>query len=149
MNDSLQRIRRTAMEMGACRLAGQMDSPRDAVRLLFTAQGREFCMKHQWPSRAEFASMARELENEPGIFIESGRAMTGTIDVLASGASDVTVLASGADRLRHVVACNGARVRLDVRNHAVVTACAFSGAHIDITNDGTGSVTLEMSDRNG
>ncbi len=138
---TLEDIRRSALESGACALIRNAASVRQAVSMLLTPQGREFALKTGFPSLALWRRHKENLGMED-VLIDCGQAIAEDCDFIAVGDSRIMASFSGPARLHHVVAMHGAEVEIHASNYAVVTVTAVN-ASVIVHDDPTAIVTVE------
>lgn len=129
--------------LGACSLKGEVDSLESAIRMMFTPQGREFCVKTGFPTLDFLRKHKDELNAIPGVYIDAGLVRTrDEHEVLVAGDSTVTFYANKPDDLYKVIAIHGATAHIHASGYAVVTGTIIKG-DIMCKNDGTAKVTIE------
>ena len=73
MKDLIKQIHSDALTLGACdKITGQEDL-NGIIRLLFSPQGRGFCIKHQFPSRKVFRQFLKYHPEKHGVYIDAGK----------------------------------------------------------------------------
>lgn len=142
MTKDIEKIVNTATRLNACRRVLGITDMESAISTLLTPQGREFAMRTGYPSLATFRDNLAEVSQVYGVYVDAGKCICAAHDIVAAGDTDLTAIVSGTERLYHVMAMHGARVRIDARDHAVVTATSIGG-DIEITNDGTAAINIE------
>lgn len=142
MTPQVEKIIETARRLNACELLSQITDIKSAIGVLLTPQGREFAQLTKYPTLEVFRENSRNLAVLEHVYLDCGSTLTHNHNVVAVGNSDVTVAAFGTEALYHVIAMHGAKVKIDARNYAVVTATSVGG-NIEYTNDGTAVINLE------
>ena len=128
--------------LGACSLKGEVDSLESAIRMMFSPQGREFCIKTGFPTLDFLRKHREELNAIPGVCIDKGYVLTHNHDVIAAGNTALTVIADKPDAIYKPIAMHGASITVKTSCYAVVTATEICG-NIVTLNDGTAKVTIE------
>ncbi len=142
MTKSVEKIVNTAARFNACNIVSEIKDMNSAIATLLTPQGREFAMRTGYPSFAAFRENVAELSRIPGVFIDAGKCVCSIYDTVSVGDTFLTVMAFGVERIYHVMAMHGARVRIDARNHAVITATSIGG-YFEFINDGSAIINIE------
>lgn len=129
--------------LGACSLKGEVDSLESAIRMMFTPQGREFCIKTGFPTLDFLRKHKEELNAIPGVFIDCGYTyISSRHNVLAAGDTALTLMADKPTAIYKPIAMHGATVVINASCYAVVLAAEIK-AGIEVFNDGTAKVTIE------
>lgn len=129
--------------LGACSLKGEVDSLESAVRMMFTPQGREFCIKTGFPTLDFLRKHKEKLNAIPGIYIDTGLVRThDEHEVLVAGDSAVTFCADKPDAIYKVIVMHGATACIRASGYAVAT-CAEIKGDVMCQNDGTAKITIE------
>ena len=142
MTRDVQEIIKTAKRLNACDIISQITDIKTAIGVLLTPQGREFVQTTKYPSLDTFRENKANFAEMENVYVDSGYIFTDNHNIVAVGNSDVTLCAFGTEALYHVLAMYGARVRIDARDYAVVTATSVDG-NIEYTNDGTAVIATE------
>lgn len=133
-------IKQNAHSLGACALLDNVDSFKDAVRLLTTPQGREFACRTGYPSLDTWRENESDVKDL--VFLDSGD-VTVCGDCIAVGSTNVDVIAVGTEKLTHIIIMHGARLSLTACRYAVVTITNVCGEIEQIDNDGTARIYIE------
>lgn len=148
IEEKLQRILDGARRRNGCAMIDDVESLEDAFHLLMSPQGREFALLTGFPTLADLRSVRERLEKIGGVYIDSGKAEIADTDcILAAGNTELGVELSGTQRLWHIVALHGAKVRLRAGKDAVVSVAVAADAEVAVINDGTAVVNIERSRR--
>jgi len=142
MTKSIEKIVNTATRFHACGKEHEIEDMKSAITTLLTSQGREFAMRTGYPYLVVFRDNVAELSRVPGVYIDAGRCVSSMYDTVSVGDTSLTVIASGAERLYHVMVMHGATVKVDARNYAVATVTSVGGS-IEVNNDGTAIINIE------
>lgn len=144
----MEELKKYLNGLGACDLRNEVDSLEAAVSMMFTPQGREFCMKTGFPT-LDFLRKHREALNAiPGVFIDCGDIPVNSLDstipnLLIIGDSRANLNVSKPTILYHVIAAHNASLTLYAKDYAVVTITRVGDAKIEVVNDGTANVNTE------
>lgn len=136
-------IIRQATEMGACGKIKHCGDWKDLRTLLLSPQGREFCRKHNYPSRGMWHSIKRIVgESINEVRIDCGRIRVDNHHRLAViGATEADVYCSGCSHDYLVIAQHGATVTVHANDYAVVKIeCLSDDCKINIVSDNTAIV---------
>lgn len=134
--------------LGACNLKEEVDSLESAVRMMFTPQGREFCVKTGFPTLEFLRKHKEELNAMQGVFIDSGSISLQSHDsqcpnLLISGATKANIHVSNPNTLHRIIVAHNAHITLCAEDYAVVTVTKLGNAEFEIINDGTAKITIE------
>lgn len=127
---------------GACDMADNIKSHKDAFDMVFTPQGRDFCVKTSLPNIHYLRENKEAYNALNGVFIDSGEKVTYETKVFVAGDSNITVDAKYPYELFKVVCMHGAKVKIKASDFAVVTVTCVD-SEIEIENDGTAKVMVE------
>lgn len=142
----MDELKKCLTRYGACRLADGISSLESAVRMMFTPQGREFCVKTGFPTLEFLRAHKEELNTIRGIYIDAGLVRVHyNHDVLIAGETAATLYANKPDRLYKMIAMHGATAYIKAKNYAVVTATEIKG-DVVIQNDSTAKVIIEKQE---
>lgn len=144
----MEELKKYLNGLGACSLKGEVDSIESAVRMMFTPQGREFCIKTGFPTLDFLRKHKAELNAIPGVFIDCGNITQHSLDsqypnLLISGLTRVSIHISKPIHLHKIIVTHSAKLTLNATDHAVVTITKIGEAEIEIINDGTAKITIE------
>lgn len=129
-----------AKALGACRLGNGVENPEDAARLLFTPQGREFCLANGYPTLEMWREIKQNIPGlrEMGIYIDEGTVHIGNESRMAIiGDTIVHASLSGTDRAFTVICQHGASAYLGASNYAVVRTEKDKQSQIKVFTDNT------------
>lgn len=128
-----------AKALGACRLGSGVKAPEDAARLLFTSQGREFCLAHEYPTLEMWRQIKHEIPGlrEMGIYIDEGAIAIGNESRIALiGETIAHATLTGVDGFT-VICQHGASASIEAANYAVVCTEKDKSSHIEVFTDNT------------
>lgn len=115
-----------ALGLGACNKFTGREDMDGIVRLLFSPQGREFCIKNRFPSRQTFRKFLKYNPELHGVYIDAGRViLKEPKNVFLVGRTQATI---------HFE---------DIENHNV---CLLHGAKATIYAGGRSVVRIESDD---
>lgn len=134
--------------LGACSLKREVDSLESAIRMMFTPQGREFCIKTGFPTLNFLRKHKEELNTIPGVFIDCGNITLFSQashfpNLLISGETRATPHISNPTTLHKIIVAHNAKLDLQAEGYAVVTIAKIGDAEIKVSNDGTAKVIIE------
>lgn len=145
MTKALRDILDMARRFKACGKADGITDIRNAVDTLLSPQGREFAMNTGYPTLDALRSVADEIKDDARVFVDRGKVYTDSYDSIAAGNTELTIDASGTERLYHVIAMHGAKVNVNASRYAVVSVTAVD-AEVVIDSDGTAYVSEERKE---
>lgn len=128
--------------LGACDLKSEVDSLESAIRMMFTPQGREFCIKTGFPTLDFLRKHKNELVSNRRMLIDATAKTIDEHEICAAGDSVVTFYADKPDAIYKAIAMHGATIIVRASGYAVVTATEIGGK-IYVVNDGTAKVIIE------
>lgn len=142
----MEELRRYLNGLGACNLKGEVDSLESAIRMMFTPQGREFCIKTGFPTLEFLRKHKKELNVIPGVFIDCGTLIS--IDskhpnLLIAGDISASLGIYKPNTLHKIIVAHNAKLDLHVGDFAVATITRIGDAEIKVYNDSTAKVTIE------
>lgn len=122
MSTTLDKIKRTAASIGACKRIKDPASWEELIQLFFSAQGREFCKLHDFPGVVLWDEIKRDCNLEKyGIFVDAGEvARTGIVDIALIGNTRGVLSFETPSSIHRIILMHGASADITVRNHAVV-----------------------------
>ncbi len=132
----MEELKRYLNGLGACDLKDNVDSLESAIRMMFTPQGREFCVKTGFPTLEFLRKHKEELNAIPGVFIDDGRITPSFIP------DNVTNILISGDTKAYLCVSN-AKLCLSAEVFAVATITEIGEVHTEIANDGTAKVIIE------
>lgn len=144
----MEELRRYLNGLGACDLKDDVDSLESAIRMMFTPQGREFCIKTGFPTIEFLRKHKEELNTIPGVFIDEGRVSPSCIpdnvtNILISGDTKAYLYISKPIHLHKIIVAHSAKLDLSAEDFAVATITEIGKVQTEISNDGTAKVTIE------
>lgn len=138
----IQELLDGATALGACRKTDGIDTLDKLVALYESPQGREFCAKHNYPSREQWTKISQywskdELhrrhiyinEPEPLALYNPGTAV--------SVGTCLHATFSGADRTQRLIALHGTKATICANNYAVFAVESDNTTDVTISKDGT------------
>lgn len=142
MDDRVRHILDAARSTGACAKTDGVSTLSDAVRLMFSPQGREFCIKHGYPTPNDLREIKGDLARH-NVHVDAGDVECTNCDGVALIGSTYGRLSySGTARLYHVIIMHGAEVEVTASRYAVVNIDIY-GASVHVTDaDGTAKVYI-------
>lgn len=139
---TLEEIINAARRYKACEKASAITDAASAVAAILSPQGREFALHTGYPRLEDLRASAEVWKDIPEVSVDKGRVDSSAHETIAAGDTEAVVAASGPERLYRVMAMHGAKVRIEARDYAVVTATNVGG-EIEVANDGTAVVNIE------
>ena len=88
IKDIISKVKEDAVTLGACPLVKSLDSIEGGALLLFSPQGREFCVVNAFPSLRQWIilkSADPEKISQSGIYIDAG-------DIKISGKENIALI---------------------------------------------------------
>lgn len=144
----MEELKKYLNRYGACDLKDEVDSLESAVSMMFTPQGREFCVKTGFPTLEILREHKDELNAIPGVFIDCGDITLHSLDsqspnLFLTGSTIASIRISKPTHLYKIIVAYNAKLTLHAEDYAVVTVTKIGEAEIEIINDGTAKVTIE------
>ena len=144
----MEELKKYLNGLGACSLKGEVDSLESAVRMMFTPQGREFCIKTGFPTLDFLRKHKEELNAIPGVFIDCGNVTLHSLDsqypnLLISGLTRASIHISKPIHLHKIIVAHNANLDLLAEDFAVVTITEIGDVQTEISNVGTAKITIE------
>lgn len=135
-------ITEKALSLGACGLLQRDMPPQSLFSMLHTPQGREFCVKTDFPKVPDIAPISLSILQQNGVYADFRGEIRGIHDIYFIGKdTDATIQCNGTEALYHIVALDGAHVCIQASGHAVVSVDNSESARIKIiNNDNTAKV---------
>lgn len=123
MESLIKQIHADALALGACdKIKGNEDLD-GIIKVLFSPQGREFCIKHQFPSKSVFRKFIKYNPEKHGVYIDAGKIqLVEPENVFLIGNTRATIRVSKTE------------------SHKI---CLMHGAHADIHAGGFSVVKVE------
>lgn len=131
-----------ATALGACRKTDGINTLDKLVALYESPQGREFCAKHNYPSREQWSEIAKHWSKEElrqrHVYIDEP-----TLQVAYNPGTAVVVGTSlhatfnGADETQRIIALHGSSITICADNYAVFAVDNDDTADVAITKDDT------------
>lgn len=123
---TLQGIYQQAKRKGACDLFpcfNGSESVAELARLMFTPQGREFCIRNRFPDLNTLRTFKPYQPEQYGVYIDAGDITLYDTDCFLIGETRATVRLSDVKNFR-VFLMHGAKADVDAGGHAVVRIIA-------------------------
>lgn len=132
-----------ATALGACRKTDGVDTLDKLVALYESPQGREFCARHNYPSREQWLGISNNWSIEEltahNIFIDGasrrGIERNPGYIVLVGASTKAQILLEGANKKQTIIALHGANVDITAIDYAVFEVLTDDTAHISIYKD--------------
>lgn len=129
-----------AVLLGACDKSSKATDWKSLAWLFFSPQGREFCLKNNFPDIATFRDIRRHIEPY-GIFVEK-KVDRKDEDTALIGGDGVSILSfSGVEKAYKVILMHGAKAVIRLRNYAVVKI-ESAGSWFEVENEDNTGVVL-------
>lgn len=144
----MEELKKYLNRYGACDLKDEVDSLESAIRMMFTPQGREFCIKTRFPTLEILREHKEDLNAIPGVFIDCGNITLHSLDsqypnLFLTGSTIASIRISKPTHLHKIIVAHNAKLTLHAEDYAVVTVTKLGEAEIEIINDGTAKVSIE------
>lgn len=126
--------------LGACEKSSKATDWKSLAWLFFSPQGREFCLKNNFPDIATFRDVRQHIESY-GVFVEK-KVDRKNKDTALIGSDDVSILSfSGVEKAYKVILMHGAKAVIRLRNYAVVKI-ESAGSWFEVENEDNTGVVL-------
>ena len=135
-----------ARRAGACAATADIHNTNAMFNLLFSPQGREFCIPNNFPSLEIWQEAAKEEDlRKRGIYVDAGKmAIKGTsANLCFVGNTDAECFLTSPTTLYHVMAMHGAKVKIIARQYAVVMVSMTKDCTIITDQDSTSIIDYE------
>lgn len=140
---TVDKIRAGAQELGACNKANDIRSFADVAESLFSPQGREFAIKHDYPTIELWRSAKSEYSDlsEYEIYVDV-QTLTLHLDgmrqhVALIGKTTARINIDAPDALHHIILMHGASVEVNASNYATFTLEADESSEYVLNLDNT------------
>lgn len=142
----IEELLKGATELGACNKTKGITTLAELVALFTSPQGREFCIKHNYPSREQWRQIADHWSAEElsryGVYVDLPSDYTETQDnpgtIIAVGeTTHIDIRIWGADKLYRIMLMHGATATITASHYAVFDIEAGNGCKYQITKDET------------
>ena len=142
-NSAVDKIRAGAQVLGACNKANDIRSFADVAESLFSPQGREFAMKHDYPTIELWRSAKSECSDLSGyeIYVDVPT-LTLHLDgmrqhVALIGDTTARIDIDAPDALHHIILMHGASVEVNASNYATFSLDADKSSAYVLNIDNT------------
>lgn len=133
--DRLANIKNEALNIGACCKIDDVDNYTHLAELFFSAQGREFCQRNNFPTLEQFKQVKEEILPY-NIFIDKGDIeISNTHKIALIGSTHAKIKARGVDSVHLIILMHGATADIEVTNYAVVKIVNISGGEVTTKQD--------------
>lgn len=137
MDNQIDNIVHSAIQLGACNGVHKISDYRSLVAVFFKPQGIEFCKKHNYPSIDTFREV-KDCVKMRGVYIDRGKIhIKGAKHICLVGNTDATIYASGVKWVHTIILMHGAKATIHACNYAVLNIVNISGLEVKIHKDQT------------
>lgn len=136
----IQKILKEATALGACSKTEGITTAEQLAALFFSPQGREFCLKHNYPTLAMWREIKHHIPDltKMGIYIDAGAIeVRGKHDIAIIGETRAVAKFSGNNSIFRVLVLHGAEADIHAENYAVFEVEADSTGKVTINKDKT------------
>lgn len=136
----ITKILNGATALGACQKTEGITTAEQLAALFFSPQGREFCLKHDYPTLAMWREIKAQIPNlaEMGIYIDAGAIEPqGKDNIALIGETRAVAKFAGNNSIFHVLILCGAKAIIKATDYAVVEVETDKTAQIHIDKDPT------------
>lgn len=129
------KIHKEISKLGTCSLYKGDETAIELLRLMKTAQGMEFCIKHNFPTLKMLKSIDRNMAQSHGVYVNAGRIkLHNPEDMILVGRTSAEIIYDDMAEIRHKVAVfHGAKLLVKASNWAVVFT-TNAGGKIEIVS---------------
>lgn len=128
-------IKTDALNIGACCKIEEVTNYPQLAELFFSAQGREFCERNNFPSIEHFRTIKEEMKPY-NIFVDAGDIeISNTHKIALIGSTHAKIKAKGVQAVHLVMLMHGATAEIEATNYAVVKLVNISGGDVAIRQD--------------
>ena len=127
------KIHKAISKLGACSLYKGQETTSELLRLMNTAQGMEFCIKHNFPSLKMLKSIDKAIAVSHGVYVNAGRiTLHNPENVVLAGRTSAEITYDDTAEVRHkITVFHGAKALVKASNWAVIFT-TNAGGKIDI-----------------
>lgn len=136
----IAKILNGAKTLGACRKTDGISTAEQLAALYFSPQGREFCLKHNYPTLAMWQEIKAQIPGleEMGIYIDAGAIeLRNKENTALVGQTRAVAKFDENNSVFHVLALHGASVRIEAANYSVFEAETDKTGQATINKDKT------------
>lgn len=131
----IEDIKNEAIGIGACCRVEDMTDYPHLAELFFSAQGREFCERKNFPSIEHFRAIKADVKPH-NIFVDAGDIyIANTHKIALIGSTHATIKARGVKAVHLIMLMHGATAVIDAAEYAVIKVVNISGGDVTINND--------------
>lgn len=135
---TIKEIKQQAHSLNGCAKVDAMTTWEKVVNTLLSPQGREFAVKHSFPTLEMFR--ATKGLDKFDLFVDKGDMAFDGYDCVLVGDCNAEVNAVKNQCLHHIVLFYGAKARITTGGYAVVNITRIGNCDVEIINDGTAKV---------
>lgn len=131
----IKRILNEVADLGACRKTEGITTARQLAALYFSPQGREFCIKHNYPTLARWKEIKARIPNleEMGFYIDAGEIKLHNKESVALvGQTRAVAKLDKNNSVFHILVLHEASASVEASNYSV----------FEVETDNTGQVTI-------
>lgn len=136
-NDIKNEVCDMARNLGACRL---IDSIRDIEELseyIFTPQGLEFCIIHEFPA-LDVLQRHKDTIEKYGYFVDYGHiSRNNDTNIVLAGDTVGELRFDDPTRLHKIILMHGARATISASNYVVLQIYQIGECHFEVNKDQT------------
>ena len=136
----IAKILNGATALGACNKTEGITTTEQLAALFFSPQGREFCLKHNYPTLAMWREIKGHIPDltKMGIFIDAGAIeVQGKGNIALIGETRAVAKFAGNNYAFHALVLHGAEADIRAENYAVFLVETDSTGKATITKDKT------------
>lgn len=136
----ITKILNGATALGACRKTNGITSAEQLAALFFSPQGREFCLKHNYPTLAMWREIKASIHSleKLGFYIDAGTIELRNKETIAIiGQTRCVAKFDENNSIFHTIALHGAKATINACNYAVFEAEADAASEVETIKDKT------------
>lgn len=136
----ITKILNGATALGACRKTNGITSAEQLVALFFSPQGREFCLKHNYPTLAMWREIKASIPSleKLGFYIDAGAIeLRNKENIAIIGQTRCVAKFDENNSIFHTIALHGAKATIKACNYAVFEAEADAASEVETIKDKT------------
>lgn len=126
-----------ARKLGACRLIDTINDIEILSKYIFTPQGLEFCIIHEFPALFVL-QQHKEIIEKYGYFVDCGNiSRSNDVNIVIAGDTCGELTFDDPTCLHKIILMHGARVKINASNYVVLQVYQIGKCHLEINKDQT------------
>lgn len=136
MKETVSDIVSKAHQFGACEKLDGINDWKSLSRILFTAQGREFCEKYKYPSLDQWKQMDCDLEGL-NIHVDKGNiTLSDNAHIAVIGNTSAEINVTSNEYVTKIIVMHGAKAVINAHGYPVILIVNIGG-EVKVNKDST------------